>query len=308
MKINSKVSIIMNCKNGEKTIFEAINSIILQTYKNWELVLFDNNSNDRSIIIAKSFKDRRIKIFKNKKNMKLGEARFYASKKSKGDYLCFLDTDDVWFPEKLMEQLNFFKNKNVGAVYTNSIYFNDKKSLILYKTNQVSGYIFRNLINNYHISFDTIIFKNSFLKSNNIQIDKKFDVIHDLDIIVRLSKNCKITYCPKILSKWRISRTSDSFNKKKTIIQEKFLLHKKLLNSIKERDYIPDLINFKKKINEEKIIFQIFSKKKINFEELKILKFGLKSFLIYILYFSPFKKFLFKIIRKIFPTRLMFNI
>lgn len=308
MNTQKKVSIIMNCKDGEKTIFEAINSIIYQTYKNWELILFDNKSKDKSIAIAKSFKDTRIKIFKNKKKVKLGYARFCALKKAKGDYLCFLDTDDLWLPKKLQEQIKFFKKKNVGAVYTNSIFFNDKKSFVLYKTNQVSGYIFPNLLNKYHISFDTIMFKNFFLKKNNIKIDKKFDVIHDLDIILRLSKICKIIYCPKVLSKWRMSEVSDSFHKKKTIIQEKFLLHKKLLNSIRESKYIPYLINFKEKINEEKIIFDIFSKKNVNFDELKILKFGLKTFLLYILYFTPFKKVLFKIIRKIFPTKLMFNI
>ena len=92
MKINQKVSIIINCKNGDKTLFDAINSVVLQTYSRWELILFDNNSKDRSINIAKSFKDKRIKIFKNNKSMKLGVSRFYAFKKATGDYLGFLDT------------------------------------------------------------------------------------------------------------------------------------------------------------------------------------------------------------------------
>jgi len=308
MKINQKVSIIINCKNGDKTLFDAINSVVLQTYSRWELILFDNNSKDRSINIAKSFKDKRIKIFKNNKSMKLGVSRFYAFKKATGDYLCFLDTDDIWLPDKLMHQLKFFRNRDVGAVYTNSIFFNNKKSFILYKNRQVSGYIFRNLLNKYHISFDTIIFKISFLENNNIQIDKKFNVIHDLDLILRLSKECKIIYCPKVLSKWRMSETSDSFNKKKTIIKEKFLLYKKLLNLTKEKKYISNLINFKEKTVEEKILFEIFSKKSFNFAELKKLKLGLKSIFIHILYFVPFKKILFKIIRKIFPTKLMFDI
>ena len=82
MKIKQKVSIIMNCKNGDKTLFYAINSVVQQTYSSWELILFDNNSKDSSINIAKSFKDKRIKIFKNNKSMKLGVSRFYAFKKA----------------------------------------------------------------------------------------------------------------------------------------------------------------------------------------------------------------------------------
>jgi len=308
MKTNKKVSIIMNCRNGAKTLFEAINSVISQTYKNWEIIFFDNNSMDKSIDIANSFKDKRIKIFKNNKSLNLGISRFYASKKATGEYICFLDTDDIWLSQKLMYQLKFFKKKDIGIVYSNSIFFNDKRSHILYRNRQISGHIFRNLLNKYHISFDTVIFKKSFMDNHHIEIDKNFNVIHDLDLILRLSQKCKTIYCPKILSKWRMNEMGDSFDKKKIIIEEKFLLHEKMFNLVKEKKYKADLENFNKNIIKEKIVFEIFSKRDFDFNQLKKIDLGLKSIFLYIIYFIPFKKKLFLIIRKIFPTRLMFNL
>ena len=66
MKKKNLVSIIMNCHNGEKFLYESILSVVKQTYKNWELIFFDNNSNDNSKNIVFSFKDKRIKYYKSK--------------------------------------------------------------------------------------------------------------------------------------------------------------------------------------------------------------------------------------------------
>ena len=78
----------MNCHNGEKYLLKSIKSIRKQSYSNWELI-FDNASNDRSVSIAESFKDNRIKIFSSKRFLKLYEARNTAIKKAKGKYILF---------------------------------------------------------------------------------------------------------------------------------------------------------------------------------------------------------------------------
>ena len=91
-----KVSVIMNCYNGENYLVESLNSVINQTYKNWELIFYDNCSNDKSAIILKKYNDRRIKYFKSKKKLNLGLARKKALSKAKGDFVAFLDTDDIW--------------------------------------------------------------------------------------------------------------------------------------------------------------------------------------------------------------------
>ena len=104
----------MNCYNGEKYLKKSIKSILKQSYKNWELIFFDNKSQDNSKKIFFEFKDKRLKYFYSKKKLKLYRARNQAIKKSKGHYISFLDTDDFWHKDKLRDQINFFKkNKNI---------------------------------------------------------------------------------------------------------------------------------------------------------------------------------------------------
>ena len=95
------VSIIVNCFNGEKFLSQSIKTIFDQTYTNWEIIFWDNKSSDKSREIIKSFKDRRIKYFYSKKYNTLYKSRNLAIKKTKGDYICFLDTDDLWSKKKL---------------------------------------------------------------------------------------------------------------------------------------------------------------------------------------------------------------
>ena len=111
MPENPLVSIIMNCYNGEKFLHEALDSIINQTYKNWELIFWDNQSTDNSSFIVQSYKDQRIKYFFSKKHTLLYEARNMAIEKSEGEYLAFLDVDDYWDSAKLEKQMNLKKFK-----------------------------------------------------------------------------------------------------------------------------------------------------------------------------------------------------
>ena len=86
-KSQPRVSILLNCYNGELYLKKAIDSIIDQTYKNWELVFWDNQSTDKSKKIFKSYKDRRLKYFKSKKHTTLYAARNLAAGKTKGKFL-----------------------------------------------------------------------------------------------------------------------------------------------------------------------------------------------------------------------------
>ena len=97
---NPLVSVIMNCYNGEKYLQRAIDSIIVQTYKNLEIIFWDNASTDSSADIYRNTaeKDARFKYFKSEKNVNLGEARALAVNECTGDYITFLDTDDEWLP------------------------------------------------------------------------------------------------------------------------------------------------------------------------------------------------------------------
>ena len=93
------VTILMNCYNGEKYLKDSLNSLISQSYKNWELIFWDNQSNDRSKKIFDTFNDARLKYYKAQNHEKLYVARNQALSKAKGEYIAFLDVDDLWEPK-----------------------------------------------------------------------------------------------------------------------------------------------------------------------------------------------------------------
>jgi len=111
MKNRPLVSIIMNCHNGEHFLKDSINSIINQSYKNWELIFWDNKSTDNSRKILKLYNDKRIKYYYSNRYNTLYKSRNLAIKKAKGKFISFLDTDDMWGREKLRKQVNFLKKK-----------------------------------------------------------------------------------------------------------------------------------------------------------------------------------------------------
>ena len=128
MKNEPLVSIIMNCYNGEEYLRDSINSVINQTYKNWEIIFWDNQSTDKSSEIFKGYSDKRLKYYLAPSHTKiLYEARNYATKKINGDFIAFLDVDDWWCSDKLEKQIPLFDDSEVGLVYGNSWWVFEKK-------------------------------------------------------------------------------------------------------------------------------------------------------------------------------------
>ena len=132
------VSVIINCFNGEKYLREALDSVVTQTYKNWEIIFWDNQSTDKSAEIFKSYKDSRLKYYCASSHADiLYEARNYALKKTNGDFIAFLDVDDWWLPNKLEKQIPLFSDPEVGVVYGNFYNFYEKQN----KTKRILQYL-----------------------------------------------------------------------------------------------------------------------------------------------------------------------
>lgn len=115
------VSIIMPCHNGEKYISDAIQSVISQTFSDWELLVIDDNSSDNSVNIIEDFckKDARIKLFRTEKTSGLpATPRNVGIKNATGRFIAFLDCDDIWLPAKLEHQIPLFETKNVAVVFS----------------------------------------------------------------------------------------------------------------------------------------------------------------------------------------------
>ena len=132
------VSIITPNYNCEKFIVETIESVINQTYKKWEMIIVDDCSTDNSITIARNYekKDDRIKVIKNERNMGAALSRNKAIEIAKGEYIAFLDSDDVWQENKLEKQLHFMKSNNCDFSFT-EYYLMDMNSHSLFKTSKV---------------------------------------------------------------------------------------------------------------------------------------------------------------------------
>ena len=293
---NKTVSIIMNCYNGQDFLKESINSVINQTYKKWELIFYDNCSNDRSAKIIKEYKDKRIKYFKSKKKINLGLARKNALSKANGYYVAFLDTDDIWKRNKLKTQLKFLKKKEIGFCISNSVFFNKLKSKNFYsKKKNFNKKVFYELIENYFISFDTVIIKSEYLKKLNHTLDARFNIIHDMDLLIRLSDICEMNYAPLSLSKWRMREESLSYNNFSAIIKEKKKLIKKI-NKFKKDDFKFKIskVKYLDNLNRQEILYFLSQKKIFKvFRLLKELKINFKNIVLIILIFFPFKKYIF---------------
>ena len=121
------ISVIVNCYNGEKFIDRCILSILEQTYKNFEVIFWNNKSTDNTLRIIQKYSDVRIKVFNSKIHTNISYARNEAIKKSKGEYICFLDIDDYWDQNKLEHQLKSFTSEEIGLSFTNFWYVNSQK-------------------------------------------------------------------------------------------------------------------------------------------------------------------------------------
>lgn len=114
------VSIITPSYNSSRFVAQTIESVLKQTYGNWELLITDDCSQDETVEIIRSFADRdsRIRLFPLKKNVGAAEARNNSLAHARGRYIAFLDSDDLWYPEKLERQLVFMREKGCAFSVT----------------------------------------------------------------------------------------------------------------------------------------------------------------------------------------------
>ena len=184
------VSIIVNCFNGEKYLNECLNSILSQSYKNYEVIFWDNQSTDKSKFIFLDIKDNRFKYFSDNEHVTLYGARNKALKVTTGKYVTFIDVDDMWYPDKLEKQVKVMeKNSEIGFCYS-GFKFLSEKSKKLYSAynnkNLKSGYICSHLIKNYNVGILTLMVNKSIVNKNQIKFDERFSIMGDLDFVFRL--------------------------------------------------------------------------------------------------------------------------
>jgi len=183
--IKDLVSVIMSTYNDEKTIFDSIQSILDQSYKNIELLVLNDASTDNTRKILNIFKDKRIKIFTNKKNIGLTKSLNFLIKKSSGLFIARQDADDVSLPSRFEKQLDFLNKHNIKVCTTRALIKNSSK-----KIPGFSFYIPKKIIirhKNPFIHGTLLIEKDLINRMGNY--DEKFYYAQDYELFSKLIKN-----------------------------------------------------------------------------------------------------------------------
>lgn len=216
------VSVIMAAKNVENYISEAIDSVVNQTYKNWELIVVDDGSNDSTLSIINSYakNDSRIKIIRNEKSVGQAIARNTAVKDSSGDFLAILDADDIAMPDRIVEQVLFLgNNPKVSAIggHAEIIDENGKSLGVKRKALNIDAIRFSLLLQNQFIHSTMMIRRDVFDKFGGY--DNNFLYAEDYDLWSKIIEKNIILNIDKVVSKFRIQPGSVTKMKDTQIIQ-----------------------------------------------------------------------------------------
>jgi len=199
---DTKIDIILPNYNSSKYLKETISSVINQTYTNWRLIIVDDCSDKKTINVLKKYKkNKRISIYLLKKNHGAGYCRNYAIKKSKSQYLAFLDSDDLWKKDKLFKQMKFMKKNNYYFTFTNyEIFGNKSKNITAPKK-----FNFSNFIHNTAICTSSMILKKSIIKGIKFTNTK---ICEDYFFKCKILKKFNAYCLDEFLTKYRLRKNS----------------------------------------------------------------------------------------------------
>lgn len=206
------VSILMNCFNGEKYLREAIESVLEQSWQNWEVIFWDNQSTDASAEIFKSYTDPRLKYHYAPEHTLLYEARALALECVSGDYVAFLDVDDTWTPDKLARQVPLFGDAEVGIVCGN--YWIDseiKRRRWLAVAHPVpTGRILDELLIDYFVGLVTLVVRREALRDLDRTFGRQYNIIGDFDLVIRLAVKWKLAFIDVPTARYRLHGGNES--------------------------------------------------------------------------------------------------
>lgn len=205
----------MSVYNGEKHLEESIKSILNQTFKDFEFIIFNDGSTDRTPIILEKFRkmDTRIKVI-HQKNIGLTKSLNKGIKLSLGKYIARMDADDIAIPNRLEKQIEFIKNNfQLGAIGCWYYLINEYGDIIKKcKPSPKFSKIKRNLVNSAPLIHPALMIKKEILEKINYY-DEEFKYSQDRDLLLRILSHSKLGIIPEFLLKLRYSKESISLQK-----------------------------------------------------------------------------------------------
>ncbi len=235
------VSIIMNCYNNASTLTEAFQSLATQTFEDWEVIFWDNNSHDDSLHIAKSFAKKLSQNLDMKKmhcygsdtHMPLGQARNAAIARAKGKYLAFLDCDDIWLATKLEKQVQLMQsNANIALVCTNAENFYANKVLndVFSSAKPERGNVFAKLMQRQWITMSSAMLRSEHLvalRGQGSYFDEKLNICEEAELFYALAHEFELDYIDEVLTRRRIHNKNATFMQWESLAKEtEYILQK----------------------------------------------------------------------------------
>ncbi len=214
-RVDHKVSVVIPFFNRPEKTINAIKSVLKQSYKNFEIVLVNDGSTEDISKLAKFIKGRKnIKYFEMKKNSGPGAARNVGIKKSSGDYIAFLDSDDEFLESKLEEQLLSMHRHNRNISYTSYIRRYDGEDEIIYDE-ALTGIVVPRIISNCSIATPTVVVKKNLLIDNEIFFNEKLMAGEDTCFWLDIAKFSEILLVNKPLTVVNVNESSNAIDRNK---------------------------------------------------------------------------------------------
>lgn len=217
MGSDPRVSIIMNCRNCEEFLREAINSVYAQTCPDWEIIFYDNLSSDGSAGIAQSF-DTRVHYLRGEKSLSLGAARNQALSAARGEFVAFLDCDDLWLPEKLANQLALFDTDSSADFVYGNFYVLKKTAgtwqrKLRLRGKQPEGEVFAAFLRHSPVNLQTVMVRRRALARLDQWFDPALNLSEEYDLFMRMLYSSRARYLEKPLACYRVHEEMASIKK-----------------------------------------------------------------------------------------------
>ncbi len=217
-----QISVLMTVYNTDKYLNESVNSILNQNYKNFEFIIVDDFSTDKSREILKKYKNKKIKLFLLKKHIGRTPALNFGLRKCKGKFIAILDSDDISSKNRLLKQINFLKeNINTQMVGTNTVLINEKgKKIKNFYIPQDNNEFNKEMIFNNYLPHSSVMFRKNFLSKIGHCYPKDYTYSQDYALMLKFLKKSKIYVLPFNLTKSRVLKNNMTNSKKLKIVRE----------------------------------------------------------------------------------------
>ncbi len=205
------ISVIMAAYNAEKTIAQAIESVLSQTYSNIELIVVNDCSQDHTTEVIRSFIDPRVRLIENKLNMGVSLTRHAGILAAKGEWIAILDSDDMWTADKLEKQIRMQERTKAELLYTGSAFINEDGSHINWTLHVPETLEYRDLLKQNLLSNSSSLVKKELFLQNETMNDGLHE---DFACWLKVLKNGRKAYgIDEPLLIYRLSASSKSGNK-----------------------------------------------------------------------------------------------